>query len=160
MDVLTINSAIASAKALAVTLSALSKLKLDHETLVRINDALQQVADVQQQLFSTNEQLFTLQKERDELQQRLKSSTDWEKEKAAYKLMETSAGAFIWESVEASPKHYVCPVCFADRKLIPLNKRGEYVLGCPACNKTYQLDKPPPTPPMARRSIRFGSGTW
>jgi hypothetical protein len=158
MDTIIINGAIASAKAAATILSALSKLKLDHETLVRVNEALQQVADVQQQLFGTHEQLYTLQKERDELQQQLKNRTDWEKEKAGYKLVETSAGAFILESVEAAPKHHVCPVCIADRKLIPLNKLGDYTLRCPACDKRYQFDKPPPAPRMERRPVRFGKG--
>jgi hypothetical protein len=148
MDLVTINAAIASAKAAATTLSALLKLKLDHETLVIVNEACQQLADVQQQLFSTNEQLFTLHIE------------EWEKNKAAYKLVETEAGAFIWESVESSPKHYACPVCITDKKLVPMSKRGDYLVACPACNKTFQVRKSPPTQPLVRQTVRFGSGSW
>jgi hypothetical protein len=160
MDLVTINAAIASAKAAATTLSALLKLKLDHETLVIVNEACQQLADVQQQLFSTNEQLFTLQRERDDLQKRLESIEEWEKNKAAYKLVETEAGAFIWESVESSPKHYACPVCITDKKLVPMSKRGDYLVACPACNKTFQVRKSPPTQPLVRQTVRFGSGSW
>jgi rubredoxin len=160
MDAIVINAAITSAKVLATTLQALAKLKLDHETLARVNDALQQVADIQQQLFNTNQQLFELQKERDELQRQVKNTADWEIEKARYKMVETPAGTILWESVTGAPQHYVCPVCFADNKIMPLNKHGEYSLRCPLCNKTYQREKPPPMTPMERRTVRFGRGSW
>jgi rubredoxin len=160
MDSIVINAAITSAKAVAITLQAIAKLKLDHQTLVRVNEALQQVADIQQQLFNTNQQLFELQKERDELQRQLKSTAEWEVEKARYKMVETPAGTILWESVDGSPQHYACPVCFADKKVLPLSKHGEYALRCPLCNKTYQREKPPPMTPMQRRAIRFGPGSW
>ena len=160
MDSIMINAAMTSAKALAVTLRALAQLKLDHQTLARVNDALQQVADIQQQLFNTNQQLFELQNERDELRRQLKNIADWEVERARYKMVETLAGTILWESVDGSPQHYACPVCFADKKVMPLNRHGEYSLRCPSCNKTYQKEKPPPMPPMERRTIRFGRGSW
>lgn len=160
MDSIVINAAITSAKALATTLQVLAKLKLDHETLARVNDALQQVADIQQQLFNTNQQLFELQKERDDLQRQLKSTADWEVEKARYKMVETPAGTILWELVNGSPQHYACPVCFADKKIMPLSKHEEYALRCPSCNKTYQKGKPPPMTPMERRTVRFGRGSW
>ncbi len=142
MDFATITGAITSAKAAAVILQTLVKLKLDNETLVRINDALQNVFEVQQHLFSANEQLFSLQKERDELLQKLKAADDWDKRAACYRMVETPAGTFLWQSVEKEPQHYACTVCFARQFIIPLNKLGDRNLKCPSCGMTYKEGKP------------------
>jgi hypothetical protein len=115
---------------------------------------------VQQKLADLINEIYAVQQERDQLQQQLRAIKDWETEKAAYKLAETAGGAFIWASVDHSPTHYVCPVCFADKRLIPLQKRGDYLLDCPACKKHYPLQKLPPSPRLQRRSTRFGDGSW
>lgn len=160
MDQLSISAAAVSAKALYDILKCMASLKLDNETLVRINDAFQHVADMQHEMIAQNERFFAVQRERDELQRELVALSNWEQQKAAYTLKETNAGAFLWESIVESPKHYACSVCILDKKIVPLNKVGDYDLICPACKNLYKFEKHPPMQPLQRRSIRFGHGSW
>jgi hypothetical protein len=143
MDYVTIQSAITSAKTLATILQGLAKLKLDNETLARINDGLQQVADVQQQLFSTNEELFKLQQERDSLRQQIKNFEKWDAIKDNYELVEGEGGAHVFASKSSSPRHYACPACHNKREIQilqgPKGMSGRYE--CPSCKTDYPINK-------------------
>jgi hypothetical protein len=143
MDMTVISGAMAAAKALRDVLQAAASLKIDNETLARINAALGEVSAIQEKLFEAREQLFTLQKENEELRQQLRANDEWEKQKNHYRLVNMPGGATVWESKDGNPKHFACVSCFAKRAIVILQTSegtGYYI--CPTCKVGYQLTQP------------------
>lgn len=147
MDVSSISTAFASAKALKEIVQAMAQLTVANESLGRINEARTQVDSLLDSLFQAREDLFRLQSENQELKQKIAVHDAWEKEMARYKLVTTAGGATVFESVTDSPKHFVCPTCFANKTIIPLQTNDGYYFGCPSssCKNTlYKVKEPPP----------------
>lgn len=151
-----ISAAIGSAKALKDILQAVTELKIDTKVLDRIHDAQRQVTDVLGALLETQGEFFKLQIEAQGLREQLKTHEDWEKIEAQYRMVKTDGGATLYESVENSPKHYICPGCYAKRIKIPLQDTNGYYFACPVCKASYKVKTLPPMGNMSRES----RGTW
>ena len=137
----TISAALTSVKALKELLQAATSLKIDNDTLVRINDALKEVSEIQDKLFEAREQLFNLQKGNDELRQQIKGHDDWKVRFDGFVLSNTLGGAVVYESRSDNPKHYACPQCIEKKQIQILQDLGGIsgVFECPACKTKYQV---------------------
>jgi hypothetical protein len=143
MDFTTIAAAMASAKALKELLQAATSLKIDNETLVRINQALNEVSEIQEKLFEAREQLFSLQKANDDLRQQIRAHDDWKERLGQFALTKTVGGAVVYESRIDKPKHYVCPQCTEKQQvqiLQDLNVAGG-AFQCPGCKTLYPINE-------------------
>jgi hypothetical protein len=143
MDMTTITAALTSVRAIKELLQAATRLKIDNETIVQINNALNEVAAMQEQLFEAREQLFNLQKENDELRQQIKAHDDWTTRLDAFLLNKTIGGAVVYESRTNKPKHYACPHCI-ERQQIQILQDLNLMSGdfkCPGCKNTYPIDE-------------------
>jgi hypothetical protein len=148
MDIPSVTAAIASGKALKDILQSVVNLKIDTETLGRINDAQRQVSDLLTALLDTQGDLFKLQNENQELRQKIQIHEDWETTKAKYRMVSTIGGAIVYESIGDAPKHYACPVCFGKKTILPLQTTDGGYYDCPSCQKTiYKVKEPQPRPP-------------
>jgi hypothetical protein len=149
MDYVSISSAIASGKALAQILKTIASVKLDTETVVRVNEAQHRVSDLLTALLDTQGDLFKLQNENQELRGQLKTQEDWETTKAKYRLVSTGGGATVYEFIEGSAKYYACPVCFSKKTVSPLQTTDGGYYNCPSCKGSeYKVKDPAPRPPI------------
>lgn len=141
MDLTTITAAIGSVKTLKELLQAATSLRIDTESLGRINSALNEVASIQEKLFEAREQLFNIQKENDDLRQQIKTHDDWKGRLNAFVLNKTVGGAVVYESRDDKPKHYVCPQCVEKHQIQILQDlnvmSGAYE--CPGCQNKYAV---------------------
>jgi predicted RNA-binding Zn-ribbon protein involved in translation (DUF1610 family) len=137
MDMSTIAAALTSIKAAKELLQAATGLKIDNDTRVQINKALNEVSEIQEKLFDAREQLYNLQQENDTLRQQLKASDDWHSRLEKYELIQTSGGAVIYKSRNNTPMHFVCPNCIEKKAMQILQdvQDGEY--RCPGCQNSY-----------------------
>jgi hypothetical protein len=147
MDYAAITSAIASGRAIFQLTKAFTDLKVDTKILTRMNEIEHKVSDLLDDLFQTREDLFKLQKEKEDALDQLKNMQDWEATKAKYRMVSTVGGATVYESVESSPKHYACPVCFTRKNISPLQTTDGGYYNCPSCKGTeYKVREPAPRP--------------
>jgi hypothetical protein len=136
--------AIQSAKFITDSLSAISKLKLDAATLLRVNDAFGQVASVQAGLLDAQQKLMDQQGEIRDLRCQIEKFTSWEKRANNYEMVQTAGGAIVWKSLSGLD-HYACPLCFENSKLTILQFGGSGYSGtwdCKTCEKSFRLDVP------------------
>ena len=141
MDLTTIAAAITSAKALKELLQAATSLKLDNETLVRMNNALNEISAIQEKLFEARDQLFNLQRENDELRQQIKAHDDWKTRLDEFVLNKTVGGAVVFESRSENPKYYVCPQCIEKQQIQILQDLNvaSGTFECPGCKTKYPI---------------------
>ena len=147
MDIVSINAAIASGKALKDIIQGLIGLKVDNEVLYRITQAQAQVSHLLGAPLETQGDLFKLQNENQNLRRQIETQEDWEKRKADYQLEQTAGGATVCASASDSPKHYTCPRCMVKREIQILQDlrgvSGEFE--CPGCKTRYPIN---PSKPM------------
>ena len=146
MDIPSIGAAIASVKALKDILQSVVNLKIDSDTLSRINEAQHQVANLLGALLDTQGDLFALQNETQDLRRQIQIQEAWDKRKARYRITETDGGAVVYECVaydyENEPKHYACPRCIEKltiQILQVMEDRDSGLFECPDCKKTYPI---------------------
>jgi hypothetical protein len=146
MEYVAIQSAITSGTALVQIFKGLASLKLETETLLKINDAQLKVSELLAALLGTQGDLSKLQRENDDLRGQLKTMVDWEKIAAKFQIVNTIGGATIYELIDGSPKYYACPVCFTRKAIIPLQTTDGGYYGCPSCKGEYKVGEPVPRP--------------
>lgn len=116
--------------------------KIEIEGREKILAALEKLGSTQDDLFAVRENLFRLQEENEKLRQQLKTSEDWEAQRACYKLEDTAGGAVVYACTRQDvPKHYVCPSCYAKETLQILQDRGvaSGIFDCPGCKAGYYV---------------------
>jgi regulator of replication initiation timing len=116
------------------------------------------------ELYEKNTQLI---QEKADLEKKLMSYEQWEKEKAKYKLHEIDTQVFVYEyqvsKKNTDPMHYCCAKCMHDDKKSILNFNSELSDGskhyyCPSCGKTtstHAKRKISITPPP-----HYGKDSW
>jgi hypothetical protein len=144
MDIPTVAAGLAGTKAAFDILGRAINLGLDNKTLEIVNEARQKVLQVQGDILEAKRQMLEITSENEELRRQIKAYDDWEKQKAQYRMVTTENRAVVFESVDNSPKHFICPKCYEDRKRIILQARNEYWLSCPDCKNTYSVNQQPP----------------
>ena len=78
MEYVAIQSAITAGTTLVQIFKGLATVKLENETLLKINDAQLKVSEILAALLGTQEDLSKLQRENDDLRRQLKAMMDWE----------------------------------------------------------------------------------
>jgi predicted RNA-binding Zn-ribbon protein involved in translation (DUF1610 family) len=79
----------------------------------------------------------------------------WQNAELKYPLVKAPGGAMVRKTA-GPPEHYVCPKCFEDHKLYPLQDKramsGDYA--CPGCGKSFPVDQPKPLPSISYHGAR------
>jgi hypothetical protein len=82
----------------------------------------------------------------------------WKEAETKYPLVKAPGGAMVRKTA-GPPEHYVCPRCFEDRKIYPLQDKrvmsGDHA--CPGCGRSYPVDLPKRLPPMVVQAPGSGS---
>jgi hypothetical protein len=164
VDPVTIQQAYTGLKFAIDTLRTIVGTKSQIAADSRVADALDQLGNVQDTMFELRNSLAALQEENHTLKEAQRERDDWSAKEAAYPLVQAPGGAMVRKTA-GPPEHYVCPKCFEDRKVYPLqNKRivttGEY--GCPGCGRPFLVDAPGKLPEInyPRGGGRSGPHGW
>jgi hypothetical protein len=143
MDLVTIKGAIDGVGYIKTVLGTLLNEKNEMTVRERVRDILGRVDSIQTALFDAREDSFRVQQERDELQQKVRAFEDWKDTEKEYVLKKTPAEGWLYESV-SDPKHFVCPSCFAQKRILPLQHLDDGIAMCPLCKADYQINPSPP----------------
>jgi len=150
MDMATISAAYTGLKTAKNIFTDLTNLKIETETLDKINDAVKKVGDAQDALFSLREELFRLQEENNSLKQQVSDAETWNKKLDDYTLTKTNGGAVVYK-FNGEPLHYLCPSCVAKHELHFLQDDSSQYSGlseCPNCNTRYSIEVDKDMPPI------------
>lgn len=142
MDLGTLSVAYQGLKAAKDTISGLTHLKIEIDTLSKINDAAKQVGEAQDILFQMREELFRLQDENRDLKERIDEKEKWHSKVGNYALTKTDGGAIVYQTTDGSVHHYACPSCL-EKKEIQILQDQRFSSGlfiCPGCGKTFPVN--------------------
>ena len=153
MDLATIGVAYEGLKVAKNTIKTLSNLKIETDTISKINEAVKQVGEAQDALFQLREELFKLQEENKRLKDEIGENNDWVLKKGKYELVETDGGAVVYKSLEGTP-HFACPSCIEKKQIQILQDRRVVggIYDCPGCSKTFRVK--PVQQAQQRRLVR------
>lgn len=140
MDMTTITTAYNGLKMAKDVFIGFAELKLETESLEKINDAVKKVGEAQDALFQLREELFRLQEENNTLKSNISEREEWKKRLENYDLVETDGGAVVYKSKEGT-EHFVCPSCPEKRELHILQDKRAYSgsYECPGCGKSFPI---------------------
>ncbi len=150
MDMTSITSAYTGLKIAKDIFTGLNDLKIETETLEKINDAVKKVGEAQDTLFALREELFKLQEENNSLCSKLSDIESWDKKISKYTLTKTNGGAVVYKYND-SPLHYMCPSCVAKKEMHFLQDDSSQYSGrseCPNCHVRYSIEKDKDMPPI------------
>jgi regulator of replication initiation timing len=156
MDMTIITGAYNGLKTVKDVFTGLSDLKIETETLAKINESVKSVGEAQDALFQLREELFRLQSDNDALRKKLSNVESWDNKISNYSLIKTNAGAVVYKS-NGDPLHYACPNCAAKQELQFLQELGGYSGSseCPSCKTMYPIEPDKPMP-----DIDYGSNSY
>jgi PIN domain nuclease of toxin-antitoxin system len=133
--------------ALKMTASALKSAADLHNQVeidLRSSEFLRQIDELYSSIFGLYEKNAGLVAEKADLEKKLLSYEQWEKEAARYKLEEIDTQVFVYAYKKSNenqdPLHYLCAKCMHDKKKSILNLDSDHSDGsksyhCPSCNK-------------------------
>ena len=154
MDISVIISAYNGLKTVKDIIRGFNDLKIETESLDKINAAIKNVGEAQDTVFQLRKELSHLQEENNRLKQELSENEEWTKQRSNYELVKTKGGAVVYKSKER-PNHYSCPNCIERREIQILQDRkvmfGDF--NCPGCGKDF-----PVNPSRYTGSIQTDSG--
>lgn len=156
MDMTSIAAAYNGLKTAKDVFSGLAGLKVETETLSKINDAVKKFGEAQDALFQLREELFQLQEEKNTLKKQLAESKSWENKISQYTLAKTQGGAVVYKSKD-EPIHYACPSCVNKHELQFLQEEGGYSGDsiCPGCGIRFPVEPQKDMPPIDCYSSEF-----
>ncbi|WP_123631187.1 Trm112 family protein [Salinisphaera orenii] len=140
MDYATIKGTYEAVKYARSALELAINAKANDKAREQVSDAMSRLGEVQDGLFALREELSKLQDENHELKNNLRELADWDAKASEYSLTKTDGGAVVY-SANTPIEHYVCPSCFSNQRLEPLQDRN-VVSGhfeCPACKAKYPV---------------------
>jgi len=152
MDLATIGSAYNGLKFVKDALKLALDLKIENESRLQINAALEKLGDIQDTLFELREDLTRLQTENDKLRREIGARAEWESMKSQYELTKTEGAAVVYRFT-GQPEHFACPSCHT-KETIQILQDKRVMSGafeCPSCKATF-----PVKPPERWGSIRSG----
>jgi len=106
----TITAAYSGLKVAKDIFTGVAELKIEADSIVKINDAVKKVGDAQDVLFQLRGDLFNLQEQNNELKQQIDKQNDWNSRIENYELVKTEGGAIVYKS-KNEPAHYICTTC-------------------------------------------------
>ena len=156
MDIATFSAAYEGLRPAKNAITGLADLKIEAESLSKINDAVKKVGEAQDTLFTLREELFRLQEEKNRLKQALSQQDEWNKRVTNYELVETAGEAVVLKSKSGTP-HFACPSCVEKKEIHILQDRKVWAgtFDCPGCGKSFPVK--PYQQPRGRYVISDGS---
>ncbi|MBA6252067.1 hypothetical protein [Colwellia sp. MB3u-55] len=142
MDIASITSAYSGLKIAKDIFIGFTDLKIEADSIGKINEAVKKVGDAQDALFQLREELFRLQEDNNSLKSTIKEFNSWEDKLAEYELVKTSGEAVVYK-FKADPEHFICPSCVANKSIQILqdNKTMSGTFRCVSCNGSYPIKK-------------------
>lgn len=141
MDMAIVGAAYSGLKAAKDIFTGIAELKIEAESIAKINEAVKKVGDAQDALFQLREELFRLQDENNNLKKQIAEQEDWNKRFDNYELVKTSGGAVVYRSKQGT-EHYICPACKEKREIHILQDNrtfsGKY--RCVNCSAEFPVD--------------------
>jgi hypothetical protein len=158
MDPITIQQAYSGLKFAMETLRTVVTTKTQIAADSRIADALDHLGKVQDTMFELRNSLAALQEENHALKEARREHDDWSARATAYPLVQAPGGATV-RKTDGPPEHYVCPKCFEDRKIYPLQDKGVMSghYACPGCGKSFAIGV---SRQQERSSFEPPGGSW
>ena len=141
MDITSITAAYSGLKAAKDIFTNVAGLKIETDTIAKINDAVKKVSDAQDALFEVREELFRLQDENNNLKKQITEQNEWNSRLENYELVKTPGGAVVYKSKQGT-EHYICPTCKEKREIHILQDNrtisGKY--RCVNCKAEFPVD--------------------
>jgi hypothetical protein len=102
------------------------------------------VMELREAVLNAKDEVLTLRAELQAFKAKDLEAESWNDAERKYPMVKAPGGAMV-RKTEGPPEHYVCPKCFVDRKVYPLQDKrivttGEY--GCPGCGRAYLVALP------------------
>ncbi|MEW8300245.1 MAG: hypothetical protein AB2665_18725 [Candidatus Thiodiazotropha sp.] len=156
MDMTTITAAYNGLKTAKDVFTGLAELKIETDSLAKINDAVKKVGDAQDALFQLREELFKLQDENNILKQEISEFESWDNKISEYELVKTSGNAVVYK-YKGEPEHYICPSCVSKRKIEILqdNRTMSGKFRCIGCEGEYPIN-----PRKENKPIQYDSNPY
>ncbi|WP_114325987.1 hypothetical protein [Candidatus Colwellia aromaticivorans] len=153
MDIASFSSAYSGLKIAKDIFLGFTDLKIEADSLGKINEAIKKVGDAQDALFQLREELFRLQEENNTLKTTIGEFNSWGDKLAEYELVKTVGEAVVYKS-KSDPEHYICPSCVSKRSIQILqdNKTISGTYRCISCNGSYPIRAAEPMPDIKYRS--------
>jgi hypothetical protein len=142
MDIATFTSAYSSLKIAKDIFQGFSDLKMESDSIGKINEAVKKVGEAQHALFQLRDDLFRLQEENNSLKITIRDSTLWEDKIAEYDLVKTVGEAIVYK-YKNEPEHYICPSCTSKKSIQILqdNKSPSGSFSCNGCSSHYTINE-------------------
>lgn len=117
------------------------------------------VMQLREAVLNAKDEVLTLRAELQAFKAKELETESWKETEAKHPMVEAPGGAMV-RKTEGPPEHYVCPKCFEDRKVYPLQDKrvmsGDYA--CPGCDRSYPVGNQPKLAPIAYP--RGGPDDW
>lgn len=141
MDLTTVTSAYNGLKFAKDVFTGLMQLKIETDSLSKINDAVRKVGDAQDAIFQLREELFKLQEEKNELKKKLSEFELWENKISQYELAKTSGNAVVYR-YKGEPEHFICPSCVTKHviEILQDNRTMSGKFRCIGCKGEYPVN--------------------
>ena len=151
MDIASITSAYSGLKIAKDIFIGFADLKIEAESIGKINEAVKKVGDAQDALFQLREELFRLQEENNSLKSTIGEFNSWEDKLAEYELVKTVGEAVVYK-FKTEPEHYICPSCVSKKSIQILqdNKTRGGTYRCISCDGNYPINKEEEFEPIQR----------
>ena len=142
MDIALLTSAYSGLKTAKDIFIGIAGLKIEADSVGKINEAVKKVGDAQDALFQLREELFRLQEENNSLKNTINDFNSWDDKISQYDLFKTIGEAVVYK-YKAEPAHYVCPSCVS-KKSIQILQDCKTMCGsfkCTGCDGNYPIKK-------------------
>ena len=153
----TITAAYNGLKVAKDIVTGVAGLKIEADSIAKINDAVKKVSDAQDALFELREELFRLQEENNNLKKQISEQNEWNSRIENYELVKTAGGAVVYKSKQGT-EHYICPTCKEKRELHILqdNRSHSGKYRCVNCEAEFPINpqKSLPTPQVHTKRPR------
>jgi hypothetical protein len=122
--------------------TSFTDLKIEADSIGKINEAVKKVGEAQDALFLLRDELFRLQEDNNTLKSTIKEFNSWEDKLAEYELVKTSGEAVVYR-FKAEPEHFICPSCVSKKSIQILqdNKTMVGTFRCVSCDAFYPIKK-------------------
>ena len=140
MDLVAITAAYNGLKSAKEIFLAISELKIETNSIDKINEAVKKVGEAQDTLFQLREELFKLQEDNNSLKKTIDEFNFWENKIAEYELVKTLGNAVVYK-YKSEPEHFACPNCVNER-LIQILQDNRTLSGkyrCIGCEGEYPI---------------------
>jgi predicted RNA-binding Zn-ribbon protein involved in translation (DUF1610 family) len=108
------------------------------------------IMDLREAVLNAKDEVLNLRAELQAYKSKELEAQNWQDLETKYPLVKAPGGGTVRKTA-GPPEHYVCPKCFEDRRIYPLQDKrvmsGEYA--CPGCGKSFPVDQPKKFEPIS-----------